>query len=281
MSGVGAGRHRRAVARARARACSAARATSPFRERDARAARAADGADASGAGATARARSTRTLQQPAARAVFAALRLRACPASDAMDGTRRCCSRSSSPLVHGRDPRAGRHRRRRDCSRRATSPASRSSRRSFALPLVLPPTVLGYYLLVALGAAFAARALVRGARSATRWCSRSTACFVASVIFNLPFAIQPLQRAFEAIPDDLRHAASCCGLTSLAEPVADRAAARVDGPPLRGGADVRAHARRVRRRADGRRQHSRRDQDRSRIAIYDRVQGVRHGRRRA
>jgi len=37
---------------------------------------------------------------------------------------------------------------------------------------------------------------------------------VASVIFNLPFAIQPLQRAFEAIPDDLRHAASCCGLTA-------------------------------------------------------------------
>jgi len=82
----------------------------------------------------------------------------------------------------------------------------------FALPLVLPPTVLGYYLLVALG----------GASPVGRWYEALTGhplvftfdgLLVASVIFNLPFAIQPLQRAFEAIPEDLRHAAACCGLT--------------------------------------------------------------------
>jgi molybdate transport system permease protein len=60
-----------------------------------------------------------------------------------------------------------------------------------ALPLVLPPTVLGFYLLVAFapsgplgvfGLAFTFAGLV-----------------VGSVIYSLPFAVQPLQRAFEAI----------------------------------------------------------------------------------
>jgi molybdate transport system permease protein len=83
----------------------------------------------------------------------------------------------------------------------------------FALPLVLPPTVLGYYLLVALG----------GHSPVGRWYEATfghplvftfDGLLVASVLFNLPFAIQPLQRAFEAIPEDLRHAAACCGLTS-------------------------------------------------------------------
>jgi molybdate transport system permease protein len=82
----------------------------------------------------------------------------------------------------------------------------------FALPLVLPPTVLGYYLLVAMG----------GSSPIGRWYEETTGhplvftfdgLVLASIIFNLPFAIQPLQRAFEAIPDDLRHAAACCGLT--------------------------------------------------------------------
>ena len=83
----------------------------------------------------------------------------------------------------------------------------------FALPLVLPPTVLGYYLLVALG----------GGSPLGRWYEAVfgrplvftfEGLLVASVVFNLPFAIQPLQRAFEGIPDDLRHAAACCGLSS-------------------------------------------------------------------
>jgi len=85
---------------------------------------------------------------------------------------------------------------------------------AFALPLVLPPTVLGFYLLVALG----------GHSPLGRWYEAAfghplvftfDGLVVASVIFNLPFAIQPVQRAFEAIPDDLRHAAACCGLTDL------------------------------------------------------------------
>jgi molybdate transport system permease protein len=36
---------------------------------------------------------------------------------------------------------------------------------------------------------------------------------VASLIFNLPFAVQPIQRAFEPIPSDVREAAWCSGLS--------------------------------------------------------------------
>ena len=81
-----------------------------------------------------------------------------------------------------------------------------------ALPLVLPPTVLGFYLLTTLG----------GASPAGHWFQSVfgrplvftfEGLLVASVIFNLPFAIQPMQRAFEAIPQDVRDAAACCGLT--------------------------------------------------------------------
>lgn len=80
-----------------------------------------------------------------------------------------------------------------------------------ALPLVLPPTVLGFYLLVGLG-----RQSVPG-----QWFEALTGqsivfsfpgLVVASVLFNVPFAIQPMQRAFEAIPQDVREAALCCGL---------------------------------------------------------------------
>jgi molybdate transport system permease protein len=82
------------------------------------------------------------------------------------------------------------------------------------LPLVLPPTVFGFYLLVAFG-----RSSPIG--QFWTWAIGHQLVFsfeglvVASVIFNLPFAIQPAQRGFEAIPADVREAASCCGLGPL------------------------------------------------------------------
>ena len=85
---------------------------------------------------------------------------------------------------------------------------------SLALPLVLPPTVLGFYLLVAMG----------GATPLGRWYEslfghQLTFSFqgllVASLIFNLPFAVQPMQRAFEAIAPEVREAALCCGMSRL------------------------------------------------------------------
>ena len=81
-----------------------------------------------------------------------------------------------------------------------------------ALPLVLPPTVLGFYLLVALGDASvlgqAYQALTGRALVFT-----FDGLLLASIVFNLPFAVQPLQRAFDAIPRDVREAAWCCGMT--------------------------------------------------------------------
>jgi molybdate transport system permease protein len=38
---------------------------------------------------------------------------------------------------------------------------------------------------------------------------------VASALANIPFAVQPAQRGFEAIPRDVREAAACCGMSPL------------------------------------------------------------------
>ena len=79
------------------------------------------------------------------------------------------------------------------------------------LPLVLPPTVLGYYLLVSLG----------GASPLGRWMLETfdirltfnfAGLLIASIIFNIPFMVQPIQRAFEAIPANLSEAAAVSGL---------------------------------------------------------------------
>lgn len=81
-----------------------------------------------------------------------------------------------------------------------------------ALPLVLPPTVLGFYLLIAFGSGtwlgqayqfLFGRSLVFS----------FAGLLVASVIINIPFAVQPVQRAFEAIPPELRDAAATCGMS--------------------------------------------------------------------
>ena len=81
-----------------------------------------------------------------------------------------------------------------------------------ALPLVLPPTVLGYYLLMAFGGASGLGQLYIKLVGHPLPFSFAGLLF-ASVLFNLPFAIQPMQRAFEAIPSDIRAAAACCGLS--------------------------------------------------------------------
>ncbi len=81
-----------------------------------------------------------------------------------------------------------------------------------ALPLVLPPTVLGYYLLVAFGTA-SPMGQVWHAVFGSQLVFSFEGLLIASVIFNLPFAIQPMQRSFEAIPPEVRDAAACCGMS--------------------------------------------------------------------
>jgi molybdate transport system permease protein len=82
-----------------------------------------------------------------------------------------------------------------------------------ALPLVLPPTVLGYYLLSAFGTQ-SALGRVFDALIGHPLAFSFAGLLAASLIFNLPFAIQPMQRAFEAIPADVRPAAACCGMSA-------------------------------------------------------------------
>lgn len=81
-----------------------------------------------------------------------------------------------------------------------------------ALPLVLPPTVLGYYLLVSFGARSPLGSLYASLAGRTLAFSFE-GLLLASVLFNLPFAIQPMQRAFAAIPGSVLEAADCCGLS--------------------------------------------------------------------
>ncbi len=80
------------------------------------------------------------------------------------------------------------------------------------VPLVLPPTVLGFYLLRLFGARSplgqAFEAIVGQALPFS-----FTGLLVASAIANVPFMVQPIQRAFEAVPADVRDAAACCGLS--------------------------------------------------------------------
>lgn len=75
---------------------------------------------------------------------------------------------------------------------------------ALALPLVLPPTVLGYYLLVGFGGKS-----IFGIPLVFSF----TGILIASLIVNLPFAIQPIQRAFEAIHPEIREAAQVSGLS--------------------------------------------------------------------
>ena len=80
-----------------------------------------------------------------------------------------------------------------------------------ALPLVLPPTVLGYYLLVAFSPNHGFGFWLANTFGTTL-VFNFQGLVLASIIFNLPFAIQPMQRAFAAIPRQIREAAACCGM---------------------------------------------------------------------
>ena len=82
------------------------------------------------------------------------------------------------------------------------------------LPLVLPPTVLGFYLLSAFSPASGFGAVLKLLFGVPLVFS-FPGILVASLIVNLPFAVQPIQRAFEAIPPNVREAAFVSGLSPL------------------------------------------------------------------
>ncbi len=76
-----------------------------------------------------------------------------------------------------------------------------------ALPLVLPPSVLGFYLLLAMGPHGPVGALTQ-ALGLGRLPFTFAGLVVGSVLYSMPFVVQPLQQAFEAIPERLLEAAA-------------------------------------------------------------------------
>ena len=79
-----------------------------------------------------------------------------------------------------------------------------------ALPLILPPTVLGFYLLIAFAPQSTLGQLwesITGSRLAFSF----NALVIGSVIYSLPFVVQPLHAAFRQLPESLLEAAAVLG----------------------------------------------------------------------
>ncbi len=83
-----------------------------------------------------------------------------------------------------------------------------------ALPLVLPPTVLGFYLLVALGPNGPIGALTEQLGLGTLAFSFS-GLVIGSVCYSMPFVVQPVQNAFEAIGKRPLEVAATLGASPL------------------------------------------------------------------
>ncbi len=81
-----------------------------------------------------------------------------------------------------------------------------------ALPIVLPPTVIGFYLLVAFSPQHPPGSWWRDATGGPLAFS-FTGLVIASVIYSLPFAVQPFQAALRAVPRELLDAGAACGAT--------------------------------------------------------------------
>jgi molybdate transport system permease protein len=81
------------------------------------------------------------------------------------------------------------------------------------LPLLLPPTVIGFYLLSAFGQQSALGAWLAQHLN-LRLVFTFEGLLLASLLVNLPFMVQPLQRAFSAIDPSVREAAWVSGLSN-------------------------------------------------------------------
>lgn len=83
-----------------------------------------------------------------------------------------------------------------------------------ALPLVLPPTVLGFYLLISM----APHGWLGQITQALGWGTLAftfSGLVIGSVVYSLPFAVQPLQHAFEAMGDRPLEVAATLGAGPL------------------------------------------------------------------
>lgn len=83
-----------------------------------------------------------------------------------------------------------------------------------AMPLVLPPTVLGFYLLLSLGpSGFVGGTLE--ALGGSHLAFSFMGLVVGSVIYSLPFVVQPLQNAFAMLPEETLEAAATLGASPI------------------------------------------------------------------
>lgn len=83
-----------------------------------------------------------------------------------------------------------------------------------ALPLVLPPTVLGFYLLIAFSPQHLPGQLWQQATGQQLAFSFS-AIVIGSVLYSMPFVVQPLQKAFEQLGDPLLEAGAMLGASAI------------------------------------------------------------------
>ena len=96
---------------------------------------------------------------------------------------------------------------------RTRSPLKPAVEALVALPLVLPPTVIGFYLLILLGPeGFLGRLWVQVTDETLTF--SFAGLVVASVVYSFPFVVQPIQAAFEAVSDDWIEAAATLGASS-------------------------------------------------------------------
>lgn len=82
------------------------------------------------------------------------------------------------------------------------------------MPMVLPPTVLGFYMLVAYSPEHAFGRFLEQYFD-VRLAFSFNGVLLASIVFGLPFMVQPLQNGLNAIPDSLREASATLGKSSL------------------------------------------------------------------
>lgn len=80
------------------------------------------------------------------------------------------------------------------------------------LPLLLPPTVIGFYFLMAFGQGSPLGAWLADTLG-LRLVFSLHGLLAVSLLVNLPFMVQPIQRAFAAVPHSLREAAWVSGLS--------------------------------------------------------------------
>ena len=95
---------------------------------------------------------------------------------------------------------------------RRTGSATAAIEAVVALPLILPPTVLGFYLLIMFAPDTAVGRLWQQL-TGTQLAFSFSALVIGSVLYSLPFVVQPLQQAFRRIPTDLLDAAATLGAT--------------------------------------------------------------------